>query len=50
MFTPTEFFLNIFTEFNNSVTKVFVIRVKGFEPATSYVRDIDATTVPAGHM
>ena len=34
----------------NSMTKLFVIRVKGFKPATSCVRDQDATTVPAKHM
>ena len=33
----------------NSVTKIFVIKVKGFEPATFCVRDQDATTAPA-HM
>ena len=31
----------------NSVTKIFVITVKGFEPAASCVRDQDAITVPA---
>ena len=41
-----EFFLNSL----NPVTKIFVITVKGFEPATSYVRDQNATTVPARHM
>ena len=34
----------------NSVTKIFVITVKGLEPATSCVRDQEATTVPARHM
>ena len=34
----------------NSVTKIFVITVKGFEPVTSCVRDQDATTVPERHM
>ena len=33
----------------NSVTKVFVITVKGIEPAISCVRDQDATTVLARH-
>ena len=33
-----------------SVTETFVITIKGFEPATSCVRDQDATTVPARHM
>ena len=34
----------------NSVTKIFVITVKGLELTTSCVRDQDATTVPARHM
>ena len=34
----------------NSMTKIFVITVKGFEPTTSSVRDQDATTAPARHM
>ena len=34
----------------NSVTKIFVISVKGFEPPTSCVRDQHAITVPARHM
>ena len=29
-----EFSLNVFTELVNSVTKIFVIEVKGLEPAT----------------
>ena len=33
----------------NSVTKIFVIMVKGFKPATSCARDQDATTAPARH-
>ena len=31
----------------NSVTKIFVITVKGLEPATSCVADQDAITAPA---
>ena len=31
----------------NSVTKILVITVKRLEPATSCVRDQDATTAPA---
>ena len=31
----------------NPVTKIFVITVKGIEPATSCVRGQDAITVPA---
>ena len=34
----------------NSVTKIFVITGKGFEPVTSCVRDQDTTTAPATHM
>ena len=34
----------------NSVTKTFVITVKGLEPATSRVRNQDATTAPARHV
>ena len=41
-----EFFLNNFTEFSD---KIFVITVKGLQLSTSYVRDQDATTVPARH-
>ena len=33
----------------NSVTEVFVITENGFEPATSYVREEDATAAPARH-
>ena len=43
-------FLNVFTEFANSVTKIFVITVKGIEHATSCVRDQDATISPARQM
>ena len=41
---PVTFFLNV------SLTKIFVITVKGLEPATSRVRDQDATTVQARYM
>ena len=34
----------------NSVTEVFVITEKKFEPSYSCVRDQYATTVPARHM
>ena len=34
----------------NLMTKIFVITVKGLEPATSCVRHQDTTRVPAGHM
>ena len=34
----------------NSVTKLFDIRVKGFKPGTSCVRDQDATAVSGMHM
>ena len=42
-----EFFLN---DSMNSLTKIFVITVKGLKSATSCVRDQDATTVPTSHM
>ena len=42
-----EFFLNVSL---NSVTKIFVITVKGLEPATTCVRDQDAATAAARHM
>ena len=44
-----EFFLNVSLNSANSVTKIFVITVKGLEPATSCVRDQDATLAPAKH-
>ena len=34
----------------NSATKTFVITIKGFEAATSYVKDQDATIEPERHM
>ena len=34
----------------NSVTKIFVITVKGLKPVPSCVRDQNATTAPARHM
>ena len=39
-----EFFLNVLPNLLNSVTKIFVITIKGFEPATSCVKDQDVTT------
>ena len=45
-----EFFLNVSPNSLNSVTKIFLITVKGLKPATSCVRDQDATTAPARHM
>ena len=42
-----EFFLNLSA---NSVTKIFVITVKGLEPVISCARDQDAIIVPALHM
>ena len=47
-----EFFLNVSLNSANSVTKIFVITVKGLKPATkppSCLRDQDATTAPARH-
>ena len=49
-FYTLEFFLNELLNSANSVTKIFVITVKGLEPATSYIRDHDTTTAPARHM
>ena len=43
-----EFFLMVLLNSLNSVTKIFVI--KRIEPATSCVRDHDATTVPGRHI
>ena len=41
-------FHKCFTEFAEfSEKKIFVITVKGLEPATSYVRDQDVTTIDA---
>ena len=46
-----SFFLNVsLNSANYSVTKIFVITVKRLEPATSCVRDQDATSAPARHM
>ena len=45
-----EFFLNVSLNSVNLVTKIFAITVKGLEPATSCVRDQDATIAPARHM
>ena len=33
----------------NSVTKIFIITVKGLESATSCARNEDATTAPGRH-
>ena len=40
-FVSLEFFLNVCTEFTKFSEEIFVITVKGFEPATSCVRDYD---------
>ena len=45
-----EFSLNVFTEFAESVIKIFVIIVKGLKPAISCIRDQDASKTPARHM
>ena len=45
--TIMDFFINVFTD---SVTKIVVIILKILEPATSCVRNQDATTVPARHI
>ena len=44
-------FPKCFTEFSKFSDKnIFVITVKRLEPATSCVRDQDATTAPSRHM
>ena len=45
-----EFFLNVFNRFSEFADKIFIITVKGLEPATALVRDQDATTAPARHL
>ena len=45
-----EFFLNVSLNSANTVTKIFVITVKGLELAISCLRDKHATTAPARHM
>ena len=45
-----ELSLNVSLNLLNSVTKIVAITVKGFEPATSCVRDKDASTAPARHV
>ena len=45
-----EFFLNVSLNSANSETKIFVITEKGLEPATSCVRDQDATHVKDGNF
>ena len=44
-----EFFLNVFTKFIE-VSEKDHLSLKGLNPATSCVRDQDATTVQARHM
>ena len=46
---PSEFFFNVSLNSANLVTKMFLITVKGLEPAFC-VRVQDTTTAPAGHM
>ena len=45
-----EFSLNGFTEFDDKNICHYSKRVRTCHPATSYVRDEDATTVPGRHM
>ena len=45
-----SFFLNVSLNSANSVTQIFVITVKGLEPATTCVRNLGATTAPERHM
>ena len=44
-----EFFLNVFTEFVEFSDQKHLL-LKGFEPATSCVKDQDTIKVPAKHM
>ena len=51
--TTIEFSLNVFTEFAEFSDKnmyYYSKRVRTCHPATSCVRDMDASTVPARHM
>ena len=45
-----EFSLNVFTEFAEFSDKNYYVLKRLFEPATSCVRDKDASTAPARHM
>ena len=47
-YVELEFFLNLFIEFSEFSDKKY-LSLKGLEPATSYVRDQNATTLPARH-
>ena len=49
-FDSIEFSLNVFTEFAEFSHKNYYILKRLFEPATSCVRDQDATTVQTRHM
>ena len=44
-YLPVKFSLNVFTEFTEFFTEIFV--TKSFEPATSCGQNQDATTAPA---
>ena len=41
---------NVFIEFAEFSDKIFVITVKGFQPATSCVRDDDVPKTPIRHI
>ena len=45
-----KFSLNTFIEFAEFSEQIFTTRVRGFQPATSCVRDGDATAAPSRHM
>ena len=45
-----EFSINVSMNTTNSVTKIFVITVKGLKLAISCVRDQHATIAPTRHM
>ena len=50
IYKALEFFLNVSLNSGNSVTRIFVITVKGLELAISCLRDQHATTAPARHL
>ena len=45
-----EFFLNVSLNSLNSLTKIFIITVKGLKPATSCVRDRASSIVNVLHQ
>ena len=47
---PLDMNSGVFPKWFQWIQKIFVITVKGLEPATSCIRDQDATTAPATHV